>query len=124
MKTGKLISRIRRHARRIPVLALAAVSSAEYAMAQSNTGRAASGSDFQQLKNIEDSLKNAGGRVVSIVSIMIGLVGVIMLAWVFYKRSKGDQQSNDALMGWGVALIFAMIMLQIVRAIFFNGATS
>ena len=66
-----------------------------------------------------DQVKSLGKSAVSFISILMGLVGVIMLGWNFYKRAKGDQQSNDALVGWGSALIFAFIMLQIINAAFF-----
>lgn len=65
-------------------------------------------------------VQSIGKTAVTFISYLMGLVGVIMLGWNFYKRAKGDQQSNDALVGWGSALIFAFIMLQIISAAFFN----
>ena len=68
------------------------------------------------LNNATSTVKTAAKAAVDLVSAIIGLVGILMLAWNFYKRAKGDQQSNDALMGWGAALIVAVIFLQIIKA--------
>ena len=62
------------------------------------------------------TVKSTGQQIVNLVSAIIGVVGALMLAWNFYKRAKGDQQSNDALMGWGSSLLFAALFLQIIKA--------
>lgn len=56
--------------------------------------------------------------VINIVSALVALIGVVMLIWNFVKRSKSDGQSNDALVSWGVSLIFVFVALQVIKFIF------
>lgn len=56
--------------------------------------------------------------VINIVSTLVALIGVVMLIWNFVKRSKSDGQSNDALVSWGVSLIFVFVALQVIKFIF------
>lgn len=65
------------------------------------------------------TMTGVGNSIITLVQVIIGVVGALMLAWNFYKRAKGDQQSNDALMGWGASLIFAALFLQVIKAAFF-----
>lgn len=71
------------------------------------------------LSNATSTVKTAGNGVANLVSVLIGLIGIIMLGWNFAKRAKGDQQSNDSLMNWGSALIIAAIFLQVIKAVYF-----
>lgn len=71
------------------------------------------------LNQTTTTVRSAGTGVANVVSLLIGLVGIIMLGWNFAKRAKGDQQSNDALMNWGSALIIAAIFLQVIKAVYF-----
>lgn len=71
------------------------------------------------LNTATSTMKSAGAGVANVVSVLIGLVGIIMLGWNFAKRAKGDQQSNDALMNWGSALLISAIFLQIIKAVYF-----
>ena len=71
------------------------------------------------LNTATSTMKQAGAGVANVVSVLIGLVGIIMLGWNFAKRAKGDQQSNDALMNWGSALLISAIFLQIIKAVYF-----
>lgn len=70
------------------------------------------------LQQATSTLQNFGREIVNVVQIIIGIVGAMMIAWVVYKRQKGDQQSNDALMGWLVALAVAVLALQLIKAMF------
>lgn len=71
------------------------------------------------LSTTETQITGIGTMLTNVVSALIGIIGIVMLAWNFYKRAKGDQQSNDALMGWGSALLFAALGLQIIKFAFF-----
>lgn len=66
----------------------------------------------------QDALSKTLKPVINIVSIIVALIGVVMLIWNFVKRSKSDGQSNDALVSWGVSLIFVFIALQVIKFIF------
>ena len=74
----------------------------------------------QDAKSFLDTATNqvtgAAQAAIDFVSAIIGLVEVFMLGWNFYKRAKGDTQSQDSLVNWGSALIFSVILLQIIKA--------
>ncbi len=73
---------------------------------------------IEKIDNITTQLKSGSLKVINVISVMIGLIAVIMLAWNYYKRSKGDGQSNDALAAWGWGLLIAIIGLQVVKVVF------
>lgn len=77
--------------------------------------------DFGQLDTIETALRTGATRAINIISVMVGLIAIIMLAWNYFKRSKGDGQSNDALASWGWGLIIVIIGLQVVKLVFLTG---
>ena len=70
------------------------------------------------LGQAQSTLQNFARQLMSIIQVIIGIVGVMMIAWVLYKRMKGDQQSNDALMGWLVALAIGILALQLIKVLF------
>lgn len=72
--------------------------------------------DFNTMANkATQELSNATGSVLSIVSILVFIIGGVMLLWAFIKRSKNDGQGNDALVGWGIGLIFTFLGLQVIK---------
>ena len=71
------------------------------------------------LQTAETQIKSIGTTLLNVASGLIGVVGAIMLVWNFMKRAKGDQQSNDAIMNWGSALLFTALALQILRVAYF-----
>lgn len=90
-------------------------------MLATNSAFASSDFDFKTMseratQGLSDTLK----PVINIVSILVALIGVVMLIWNFVKRSKSDGQSNDALVSWGVSLIFVFIALQVIKFIFIS----
>lgn len=91
-------------------MVLAAVLAGPMAMAQYNFNDIATAA--------QDGLKQTLSPVINIVSILVALIGTVMLIWNFVKRSKSDGQSNDALVSWGVSLIFVFVALQVIKAIF------
>jgi len=79
----------------------------------------ASSFDFSTVADkAQSGLKATLEPVINIVSILVALIGVVMLIWNFVKRSKSDGQSNDALVSWGVSLIFVFVALQVIKFIF------
>lgn len=77
--------------------------------------------NFSQLDQIESTLRTGAKSAINIISVMVGLIAVIMLAWNYFKRSKGDGQSNDALASWGWGLIIVIIGLQVIKLVFLSG---
>lgn len=65
-----------------------------------------------------NSLGQVGGKIVNFASLIIGLVGAGMLVWAFIKKAKGDPQSHDALFNWGLTLLAAIAVLQVLKAIY------
>ena len=61
---------------------------------------------------------SAAKRAVTLAGVAIGLIGAIMLVWNFAKKAKGDQQSNDALMNWGGALLGVAVALEVLQLVF------
>ena len=73
---------------------------------------------FDASSKLTNTVKTASTQAINLVSVLVGLIAVIMLAWNYFKRSKGDGQSNDALASWGWGLIIVIIGLQVVRVVF------
>jgi len=95
-------------------MVLAAVLAGPMAMAQGGTNY-----NFQDIaQKAQTGLKDTLEPLINIVSILVALIGVVMLIWNFVKRSKSDGQSNDALVSWGVSLIFVFVALQVIKFIF------
>jgi hypothetical protein len=95
-------------------MVLAAVLAGPLAMAQGGTTY-----DFKNIASkAQNGLTETLEPVINIVSILVALIGVVMLIWNFVKRSKSDGQSNDALVSWGVSLIFVFVALQVIKFIF------
>lgn len=64
------------------------------------------------------TVTSAAKRAVTLAGVAIGLIGAVMLVWNFAKKAKGDQQSNDALMNWGGALLGVAIGLELINLVF------
>jgi len=96
-------------------MVLAALLAGPMAMAQGKNDKF----DFTSITNDAiDGLTGTLKPVINIVSIIVALIGVVMLIWNYVKRSKSDGQSNDALVSWGVSLIFVFVALQVIKFIF------
>lgn len=67
-------------------------------------------------------LNGMAGLIINVVSIVMGLVGAVMLAVNLAKYFKGDPSSNDALMKVGGGLLIAVVLLQVIRMTFLQGA--
>lgn len=76
---------------------------------------AQAGTADQILEQAHSTLFTLSSRVINLVSLVMGLVGVYMVAMNFYKYSKGDPSTQDALSKVGAGLVIAVIILQIIR---------
>ena len=84
---------------------------------------------FAQLKDFNgtSALNEAGKKinemgkiVMNIASVATGIIGAILIAWNYFKRGKGDGQSNDSLASllWGTGIV--IILFQVVKVVFFQ----
>lgn len=67
-------------------------------------------------------LRTNATRIVNLISLVIGLLGVVMLAWQGAKYLKGDGNSNDALMKVAGGMLIIAILLQVIKAVFIGQA--
>lgn len=67
------------------------------------------------LSTTHTTLLSLATQIVNVVSIVMGLVGVVMLGINLAKYLKGDPSSNDALMKVGGGLLIAVVILQIIK---------
>jgi len=67
------------------------------------------------LSTTQSTLKTIVSPVVNIFSIILGLIGVVMLAPDMAKFMKGEGTSADSLLKHGGGLLIAVILLQIIR---------
>lgn len=67
------------------------------------------------LSNVESTLKSSSNAISNIASMIIGLVGIAMLAWQWFRYNKGEQQTNDSLVKIGGGLIIVVILFQIIK---------
>jgi hypothetical protein len=74
----------------------------------------------QKLQKVERQLSTVVGDIIDIASIFAGIVGVILLVWNFFKRGKGDGQSNDALASVAWSMLFVVIGIQIIKVLFLD----
>lgn len=76
---------------------------------------AQAGTADQILEQTHSTIYGLAGRVINIVSLVMGLTGAVMLGVNLYKYFKGDPSSNDALMKVGGGILIAVILLQVIR---------
>lgn len=67
------------------------------------------------LSTTQSTLKTIVTPVINIFSIILGLIGVVMLAPDMAKFMKGEGTSADSLLKHGGGLLIAVILLQIIR---------
>ena len=79
------------------------------------------GTADQILNQTHLQLRNMSGSIVNVVSVIMGLIGVVMLATNLVKYFKVDPSSNDALMKVGGGLLIAVVILQIIRVTLLAG---
>ena len=66
------------------------------------------------------TLKTSAGPLLNLVSIIIGMVGVVMLVPTFIKYAKGEPTSADAFLKHGGGLVIVFVLLQLIRLIFLS----
>ncbi|MBQ0086725.1 MAG: hypothetical protein KBS72_03455 [Bacteroidales bacterium] len=67
------------------------------------------------LSTTQSTLKTIVTPIINIFSIILGLIGVVMLAPDMAKFMKGEGTSADSLLKHGGGLLIAVILLQIIR---------
>lgn len=67
------------------------------------------------LSTTQSTLTTIITPVVNIFSIILGLIGIVMLAPDMAKFMKGEGTSADSLLKHGGGLLIAVILLQIIR---------
>lgn len=72
----------------------------------------------EALQQTEATLRGIGGTLMTVLQLICGLIGGVMLIWNFAQRSKNDGQSNDKIFGWAIALLAAMIGLYVIKTVF------
>ncbi len=73
------------------------------------------------LQGASTQLTQMAGPIINIVSLVLGLVGAVMLGYAFWKHSKGDPSSQDALTKIAGGLLIAVVILQVIRMTFLSG---
>lgn len=67
---------------------------------------------------IKSLLKDASGNLTDIISISVGMTGIIMVLPTIVKHMRGDAQSSDAFMRSGTGLFMAFIVIESCRLLF------
>lgn len=106
----KLFNNVSNWGRRAALLAIGAIAALP-ARADFTTAEAA-------FSRVSSGLKTTVTSIINVVSIILAVVGVVMLAWTYYRRTKGDGQSNDAMAGWLIAMVFVILGIQIIKLLF------
>ena len=73
-----------------------------------------------KLNTAKSTMLTLGKTVMDIASVVTGIIGAILIAWNYFKRGKGDGQSNDSLASllWGTGIV--IILFQVVKVVFFT----
>lgn len=69
----------------------------------------------QELKEVQNELKNSVETIVNICSIVLGLIGVASLALAYAKHTKGDPSAADSLSKVGFGLVIVIILIQVIK---------
>lgn len=60
------------------------------------------------------------GGVINIAVILVGVTGVIMIVWALLQRTNGRSEGNQQLLGAGVGVLLAALMIFIIKALIFG----
>lgn len=74
----------------------------------------------QALNQVTTSMNSVVRPIFNIVSAVLGLVFIIYLIWNIAQQQKGNPQAQDALMKIGGGLLGAIVLLQVIKLVFFN----
>lgn len=73
-----------------------------------------------KLSGVTKGLASVVAPIFNIASAVLGLIFVIYLIWNISQQQKGNTQAQDALMKVGGGLLGAVLLLQVIRILFFN----
>lgn len=73
-----------------------------------------------KLTGVTTGLASSVAPIFNIASAVLGLVFVVYLIWNIAQQQKGNPQAQDALMKVGGGLLGAILLLQVIRILFFN----
>lgn len=65
------------------------------------------------------NLKNILNPLVTDVSYILGLIGIVMVAPTLIKFLKGDPASSDAFVKLGSGFLMGFVVLQVIKAVAF-----
>ena len=120
----KNIERIRVKAsaafRRASLAAFGVFASVVSSFAQNSTGNANQAlQNTKDIKRATDSIKDtlagALSGILDVATIVVLIVAVPTLIWAYIRRTKGDHQGDDALIGWAWGAIAVILLLQAIR---------
>lgn len=69
----------------------------------------------QVLSTTQSTLKGLATSLMNVLSIVLGLVGLVMLIPNGYRYLKGEPTSQDALMKVGAGLLIIVILMQVIK---------
>lgn len=73
-----------------------------------------------KLRDVTSSLGNTVGPIFNIASAILGLVFIIYLVWNISQQQKGNDHAQDSLMKVGGGLLGAILLMQVIRILFFS----
>ncbi len=71
------------------------------------------------IDEVETELTGFAEPIINIVTIIMGIIGVVMIAINLSKYLKGDPSSNDSLLKVGIGMLIAVVLLQVIKMVFF-----
>ena len=73
-----------------------------------------------RLENVTSDLGTTVRPIFNIASAVLGLIFVIYLIWNITQQQKGNSQAQDSLMKVGGGLLGAILLLQVIKILFFS----
>ena len=72
------------------------------------------------LTTASSTLKTTALPLLNLISVIVGMVGIVMLVPTFVKYAKGEPTSADAFLKHGGGLVIVFVLFQIIRLIFLS----
>lgn len=77
--------------------------------------------NYKEFSSLLDGITQEAGKwtnsLLNLISVIVGLIGIVMLVWNYIKANKSDGQSNDAMISWGWRLIFVFAAIQLIKVV-------
>lgn len=69
------------------------------------------------LQQVDNTLSNSAtvGRFINIATGIVFIIGIVLVAWGYASRGKGDGQSNDKMINAGIYAIIAVAIIQVFK---------